>query len=65
MFLNKLTPLFWTYLVIPRNIGPRNKRGCFKHPPNLVNCKKNYLEAAAATAAETAAATAEDPPSAA
>ena len=27
-------PMFEHADVIPRNVGPRNKRGCFKHPPS-------------------------------
>ena len=33
IFSNMLMPLFWTYLGRPRNVGQRNKRGCFWHPP--------------------------------
>ena len=29
----KYTPLCWVYFGRPRNIGRRNKRGCFQHPP--------------------------------
>ena len=32
IFLNILTPLFRTYLGIPRNVGPRNKKWCFSIP---------------------------------
>ena len=33
IFSNLLTPLFRTYLGIPRSVGPRNKRWCFQHRP--------------------------------
>ena len=34
IFYNILTPLFRIYLGIPINVGLRNKRGCFQHPPD-------------------------------
>ena len=33
IFQNILTPLCRVYIVSQRNLGPRNKTGCFQHPP--------------------------------
>ena len=32
-------PLCQVYIGSPRNVGPRNKRGCFKHLPLLLHCQ--------------------------
>ena len=36
IFSNILTALCRVYIIIPRNVGPRNKRECFQHPPCIV-----------------------------
>ena len=42
IFQNKLMSLYRVYKVIPGNVGQRNKRGSFQHPPIL--CVKSALQ---------------------
>ena len=42
IFLNILTALYRVYIIIPINVGPRNKRGSFQHPPIFRG--KNFLQ---------------------